>query len=189
MATNKNRRWVRNTLISTFFLSLFFSGISQVILGDNAGLAASLIVLMLIILTGVVFDIIGVAATSSKMAPLNAKAAKKVPGAKAAIHLARNSEKVASFCNDVVGDICGIISGSAAAAIVFNLAAKHSKQGYINIIFGAVVAALTVGGKALGKSTAINYSTEILILAGKVISFFQRLNPFHKAKDRGNNGK
>lgn len=189
MATKKNRRWVRNTLISTFFLSIFFSGASRVILGDNAGLIPSLIVLLLIILTGVVFDIIGVAATSSKMAPLNAKAAKKVPGAKAAINLARNSEKVSSFCNDVVGDICGIISGSAAAAIVFNLAANHSKQGYINIILGAVVAALTVGGKALGKSTAISYSTEILMLAGKVISFFAKLNPFHKAKDRGSNGK
>lgn len=189
MANKKNRRWVRNTLISTFFLSIFFSGISQLFLGDSACLTASLIVLMLIILTGVIFDIIGVAATSSKMAPLNARGAKKVPGARAAINLARNSEKVSSFCNDVVGDICGIISGSAAAAIVFNLAANNSKQGYINIIFGAIVAALTVGGKALSKSTAINYSTEILMLAGKVISFFQKLNPFHKAKDRGNNGK
>ena len=29
----------------------------------------------------------------------------------------RNAGRVSSFCNDVIGDICGVISGSAAAVI------------------------------------------------------------------------
>lgn len=153
---------------------------------QKLGLAGSLVILLLIIATGVVFDIVGVAATAAKMPPLNARGAKKVPGAKQAINLARNSEQVASFCNDVVGDICGIISGSAAAAIVFNLAVNKSWQWYINIVAMAVVATLTIGGKGFGKSLAINYSTDILLIAGKLINFAQKLMPFRKADGRSN---
>jgi len=189
LANNKNRlSWIRRILLWTFFLSLFFNGISQSLLLD-LGIAGSLLTLLLIIATGVVFDIIGVAATAAKMPPLNARAAKKVAGAKQAINLARNSEQVASFCNDVVGDICGIISGSAAAAIVFNLFVNNPNQRYINIITMAFVASLTVGGKGFGKSLAINYSTEILMIAGKIINFAQKLLPFRKAKEGRSNGK
>lgn len=189
MANNKNRlSWIRRILLWTFFLSLFFNGISQSLL-QNLGFAGSLVILLLIVATGVVFDILGVASTAAKMPPLNARAAKKVTGAKEAINLARNSEQVASFCNDVVGDICGIISGSAAAAIVFDLSVKNLSQRYINIITMAIVASLTVGGKGFGKSLAINYSTEILLLAGKIINFARKLLPFSKGKDGRSNGK
>ena len=189
MANNKNRlSWIRRILLWTFFLSLFFNGISQSLL-LKLGLAGSLVILLLIIATGVVFDIIGVAAMAAKMPPLNARGAKKLPGAKQAINLARNSEQVASFCNDVVGDICGIISGSAAAAIIFSLAVKNSFQRYINIVAMAVVATLTIGGKGFGKSLAINYSTEILMITGKIMYFAQKINPFRKAKDGRSNGK
>lgn len=29
------------------------------------------------------------------------------------LNLKKNADKVSSFCNDVIGDICGIISGAA----------------------------------------------------------------------------
>ena len=35
--------------------------------------------------------------------------------------LIRNAGKVSSFCNDVIGDISGVISGTASALIVFNI--------------------------------------------------------------------
>jgi len=149
------------------------------------GLVGSLFVLLVIITVGVIFDAVGVAATAAKLPPLNARAAKKVPGAKQALNLARNSDQVASFCNDVVGDISGIVSGSAAAAIIFSLSMEHSlNQNYLNIFIMAVVASLTVGGKAAGKSVAINYSTEILMATGKVILVLQSLVP-----GRSNNGR
>lgn len=188
-ANNKNRlKWIRKILIWTFFLSLLFNGLSQTLL-DDLGPIASLAILVLIIATGVVFDIVGVAATAAKMPPLNAQGARKVPGAKQALALARNSEKVASFCNDVIGDVCGIISGSAAAAIVFSLWAKNPNQRYIIIATMAIVASITVGGKGLGKKLAIDHSTEILMIAGKVIGFGQKLWPFPSSRDKAPEGK
>ncbi len=44
-------------------------------------------------------------------------AAKKVPGAAECIMLLRHADRVASICNDVIGDICGVVSGAAAATI------------------------------------------------------------------------
>ena len=168
--------WAWKILLWTFFLSLFFNGISQSLL-EHVGLLGSLIILLFIVATGVAFDIVGVAATAAKMPSLNARGAKKVAGAKQAINLARNSQQVASFCNDVVGDICGIISGAAATAIVFNLPGKYYDRRYVISVVTAVVAALTVGGKGFGKGLAIDYSTEILIFAGKIVSFAQKLWP------------
>ncbi|MGI6364837.1 MAG: hypothetical protein ACOX2G_03685 [Bacillota bacterium] len=183
MANNKNRRgWVRKIVLWTFFLSLFFNSISQTLIQGMA-LLGSLLVLLVIIAIGIIFDIIGVAATAAELAPLNAKAAKKVPGSKQALYLARHSDQVGNFCNDVVGDICGIVSGSAAAALVFSLASQ-AQQNYYNILIMAVVASLTVGGKGWGKSLAIHYSTEILIYVGKVLMFLQSLWPWREGKGR-----
>ena len=49
--------------------------------------------------------------------PFHSMASRKVPGALEAIRLLRNAERVSSICNDVVGDICGVVSGSASATI------------------------------------------------------------------------
>ncbi len=180
MANHKtNWGWVRRILLWTFFLSLFTNSVSQTLIQGMA-LAGSIAVLMVIIIVGVLFDIIGVAATAAQLPPLNARAAKKVPGARQALNLAMNSDQVASFCNDVVGDICGIVSGAAGAAIVFNLALNSHYNNYVNIITMALVASLTVGGKAAGKAFAIRYSTEILMAAGRFIYFFNALLPGHK---------
>ena len=43
----------------------------------------------------------------------HAMSSKKIKGAKKAVSFKKNADKVSSFCNDVIGDICGIISGSA----------------------------------------------------------------------------
>lgn len=182
---NKRSTWVRNTLLGTFFLSLFFNTVSQTLIQGMA-LLGSTMVLLVIIAIGVVFDVIGVASTAADLPPLNARAAKRVPGAKLALILASNSDRVSSFCSDVVGDICGIISGSAAAAILFSLALNSaSQQNVANIAIVSVVASLTVGGKAAAKSLAIKNSTDILLGAGRVIYFFQSLLPWRKGHKKG----
>jgi len=180
---NKKSGWLRNVLLWTFFLSLFFNSVSQTLL-QGLGVFGSLLLLLLIIAVGVVFDIIGVAATAAKLPPLNARNAKKIPGARQALDMAQNSDHVATFCSDVVGDISGIVSGSAAAGIVASIANNPTQQNYSNVLILAVVASLTVGGKGLGKTLAINYSTEILTGAGKVILFFQGLLPNKWGKGR-----
>jgi hypothetical protein len=78
--------------------------------------------LFFIILVGIVFDIVGIAATAAQEAPFHARASRRLLGAKKSIWIVRNADKVASFCNDVVGDICGTVSGAVGASIVFSLA-------------------------------------------------------------------
>ena len=72
---------------------------------------------------GILFDIIGVAVTAADPRPFHSMAAHKEPGAKEALMLLRNAGRVSSVCNDVVGDICGIVSGTTTAVIVVRLQA------------------------------------------------------------------
>ena len=50
-------------------------------------------------------------------------------------------------------------------------------QYIISVVFTSVIAALTVGGKALGKTFAISYSKDIIFQVGKVLQFVE--NKFH----------
>ena len=70
------------------------------------------LILLVIVMVGIIFDIIGVAVTSADEKPFHSMAARKVPGSQEAIKLLRNAERVSSICNDVVGDICGVVSGT-----------------------------------------------------------------------------
>ena len=83
-------------------------------------------VLFFFIALGIVFDMIGIAAASGTEREFHSMAAHKVRGAREAVWMLRNAEKVSSICNDVVGDICGIISGATGALIAANLAAGRS---------------------------------------------------------------
>ena len=101
-------------------------------------------------------------------------AARKVPGALEAIRLLRSAEKVSSICNDVIGDICGVVSGAASATIAAQILQnfEFSWPRMIQLAMSALVAGLTVGGKAIGKTFAINSCTQILSDVGRVVYFF-----------------
>ena len=133
----------------------------------------SFLLLLFIILVGIVFDIVGIAATAAQEAPFHARASRRLLGAKKSIWMVRNADKVASFCNDVVGDICGTVSGAVGASIVFSLA-KYFDQSYFWIVsttMTGLVAAITVGGKAAGKRTAINKADRIILWAGYLLEW------------------
>jgi len=100
-----------------------------------------------------------------------------VPGAKQAIKLLHNAERVSSICNDVVGDICGVVSGSASATIAAQVLQhfEYSWPRIVSLVMSALVAGLTVGGKAIGKTFAINSSTQIVHSVGRLIGFFQSI--------------
>lgn len=138
---------------------------------DHASLAVAFLVLLLIVGIGIVFDMIGVAITAADEVPFHAMASRRIPEAKDAIWLLRNAAKVGSFCNDVIGDICGVISGSAAAAISVSIiqATGFSEQALISVVLSALVAGATVGGKACGKSVAIRQSTNIVRMTARII--------------------
>ena len=99
----------------------------------------------------------------------------KTPGAREALNLIRKADKVSSFCNDVVGDICGIISGSTAAIIVVRLQEVLSfRSVVVSLAITALVSGLTIGGKAVGKTFAIDKSTAVLQLVGRILHLFSR---------------
>ena len=186
---NKNTKWV----VTIFLVTIFVSG--AISLASDALMAASnmvvaFLILLLIILVGIVFDIIGMAVASADEKPFHSMAARKVPGAKECIRLLRNAERVSSICNDVVGDICGVVSGSASATIAAQVLAdfQFAWPDVVSLLMSSLVAALTVGGKALGKGFAVRSCTEIVYHAGQFIYFFRNLGSVfrgdHKKKKR-----
>lgn len=134
-----------------------------------------IIILITFILIGIIFDMIGVAVTSSNEEPLHAMSSKKIKGAKKAVSFKKNADKVSSFCNDVIGDICGIISGSAGVAVATSLANTYNLNiFYTTLIVTAIIAALTIGGKAFCKKIAINNNHKIVYLTAKILSKFEK---------------
>ena len=146
--------------IRVFFISICLSAALSVISSELLGaasLAASFAILAGFIGLGILFDIIGVAVTAADEKPFHSMASHREPGAKEALRLIRGADKVSSFCNDVVGDICGIVSGTTAAVIVVELQRHLSVQGVLlSLAVTALVSGLTIGGKALGKTFAMS---------------------------------
>ena len=163
-----------------FFVTILVSGVISLIseeIMDGSSVATAFIILLSIVFIGIIFDVIGVAVTSADEAPFHAMAARKVHGAREAIRLLRQAEKVSSICNDVVGDICGVVSGSASATIAVQLL-QHFEVSWPKIVglaMSALVAGLTVGGKAIGKTFAVNSSTTIVHLVGKIIWWLRNI--------------
>ena len=173
---NKTIRWVITIFLVTILVSGLISLISDEIMGSS-GIATAFVILLVIVLLGIVFDVIGVAVTSADESPFHAMAARKVPGARESIRLLRQAERVSSICNDVVGDICGVVSGSASATIAVQLLNhfEFSWPRLASLMMSALVAGLTVGGKAIGKTFAVNSSTAIVHLVGKTLYALQNL--------------
>lgn len=183
---NKTIRWVVTIFFVTIAVSGTISFLSDEIMSVS-GIAVAFVILMLIILVGILFDIVGVAVTSADEAPFHSMAARKVPGAQESIRLLRNAERVSSICNDVIGDICGVVSGSASATIASQVLAKGNfgAPQLISLLMSALVAGLTVGGKAVGKTFAIGSCTRIVHLAGRIIHFLRHLSkPAAKKKTK-----
>lgn len=165
-------RWVATIFLVTLVVSACISFVSKEIM-STSGIAVAFVILLAIVLIGIVFDIIGVAVTSADEKPFHSMAARKVPGAAQSIRLLRKAEKVSSICNDVIGDICGVVSGSASATIAAQMLVsfEFSWPDLLTLVMSAVVSGLTVGGKAIGKTFAINSSTQIVHTVGKVIYY------------------
>lgn len=164
-------RWFITIFITTFILSVTFSYISTNALNDLDILPA-IIILVAVIFVGIIFDIIGVAITVADEHEFHAKATKKAHGSKASIFLIRNSAKVANICADVIGDICGVLSGAISAIIAAKIGEQTGLGSNVQFIMSAIVASLTVGGKALGKNFAQEKSTKIVYNVGKIMSVF-----------------
>ena len=172
-----NIAFKRGLIVGTgaFFLAIVATLAAMVLLDYIASIIVSLILLMVIVFIGIVFDTIGVAAAAAIESPLHAKRAKKLYGAAHAINIVRNADKAASFCSDVIGDVCGILSGAVGAIIVMRmlLQAPTFNEAMLSILMASIIAAITVGGKAFGKYFAIRKATEIIFYTGKILKWVE----------------
>lgn len=173
-----------NILIPAFWVAFFtfLSGLIislglESIIDAVQDLVISFVLLALVILSGIVSDAIGTAAAAADIVPFNAMAAKKIPGATQAVKLVKNADLVANLTADVIGDIAGTLSGAIGASIVYTFNARFNMYSIVDTVFlGAamtsLIAALTVGGKTVGKSIAINNANKIIF---KVAGLMMRL--------------
>jgi len=174
MKNKTDFKWVFIVTILAFIISIVMTLFSTVTL-ENVSLLIAILITFLFILLGIVFDIIGVAVTSGDEVAFHSMSSRKVKGGKIGVKLLKNTDKVSSICCDVVGDVCGIVSGTSGVVIV-SLIIKLTdiNELVVSLLVTGLISALTIGGKALGKGLAINKSKEIVTVVSKVLSVFQK---------------
>ena len=160
-----NLKWIMTIFIFAFTLSFGLSFISETTI-KKATLPMSILITLIFIFLGILFDIVGVSVTASDEKIFHSMSARKVKGAKVAVLFKKN----------VIGDVCGIVSGASGVTITALLVAKFQfSLLFTTLVVTGMISALTIGGKAFGKSFAINKSNIILYQFAKVVSFFYRI--------------
>lgn len=165
-------RWI----VTAFLLSFFITAIISVAAGEvaeNASILTSIPLLLLFIFAGILFDIIGLAVATADPSPFNSMAARRLRAGKKGVWLISNSAKVSSFCNDIVGDICGVVSGATGTAIAAKLFVGNGAF-WLTLCLTSLIAALTVGFKAIGKEIALNHGDSIVLFVARLLCFFRK---------------
>lgn len=165
--------WIVKVFVLAVALSLSFSILSEMAL-SHANIALSVVVILVFIAVSIVFDMLGLAVASCPIEPFTAMAARKVAGSKLAISLIKNADKVSAICCDVIGDVCGILAGAGGASILTKIALTSS--GFMPIfvasLISAIIAGLTIGGKASFKRLARAKSSPITLKFAQVLNLF-----------------
>ena len=162
---NIDKKWIATVVIVAFLTSFTLSFISEMTI-PNLSLWLGILVTLFFIFLGIFFDIIGVSVTTADEAVFHSMSSRKVKGANIAVKFKKN---------DVIGDVCGIISGAAGTTIAAILVTQFKFNTlFTSITVAAIIAAITIGGKAIGKSFAINKSNIVLYEFAKFISNFYK---------------
>ncbi|NDL66260.1 hypothetical protein [Anaerotalea alkaliphila] len=170
-----NQKWIRTITLVSFTISAIL-GYFSIVFMEIVSLAGAVAILLAIIGAGVFFDLLGISVTAADETPFHSMAASRIPGARESILLIRNAGVVANFFNDVIGDIAGIISGSASAAIVLKLHLEGNRNSIVpGILLTSLIAAMTVGGKGLGKEIAMRNSNSLVYKMGQVMHYGKKL--------------
>lgn len=161
-----NVKWIVSIFIWTFVLSMTMS-VGSSAATEKLSLGFAFLFLLLVVLIGIIFDMIGMAVTTADETPFHALSAKRYKSASFSIMLIRNAEKVSSFCNDVIGDIAGIVSGSTMAVIVAHIFSEGNV--IMSVVMTGLLSAVTVGGKAIGKTIAMKNANRIVHIASVLL--------------------
>ena len=183
-ARQSKQKWILTVVCLSFGLSVVMSFVTSLFV-ESAGLLVALLSLIALVMIGIITDVIGTAVTSADEQPFIAMASKRILGAKQALQLIRKAERVSSILNDVVGDIVGIISGSAGSVIAVYLVSLGLKSAIASMLITAFTSAFMIGGKAYGKGLAIANSDRIVLAVGRVLAVFEKKGkPKQKKKIR-----
>ncbi|MDE6441264.1 MAG: hypothetical protein K2L12_00745 [Clostridia bacterium] len=167
--------WGLGVLLLSFTLTVIFSFITEVSI-KGSPLYICIIVLIVLLILNLGCDMLANAIITCQTEVFHAMASNKIKGAKRAVTLCRNATKLGSIFADVIGDICGIISGAAGATLVVYIAAEGGTtiELIASIGVSAVIGAMTVGGKALLKHFAIKYNKQIVFGFAKFTTLFKK---------------
>ncbi|MBP5231716.1 MAG: Mg2+ and Co2+ transporter CorB [Clostridia bacterium] len=168
----ERRRWI----LTAFLLSFFITAAISVVTGEIAeakNVALSLPLLVLFILIGVLFDVIGLAVATAEASPFHSMASRRLKTGKKAVWLIQNSPRVTSFCNDIIGDICGVVSGAMGSVIAAQLFIGAGAF-WLTLSLTSLIAAMTIGLKAVGKHIAMENSEKIVLAVAKVLCGFRK---------------
>ena len=166
-------KWILIVTILAFIISILMTLCATIALNGVILLVAIIITLLFIIL-GIIFDIVGVAVTSGDEVSFHSMSSRKVKGGKIGVKLIKNTEKVSSICCDVIGDVCGIISGTSGVVIVAKIIElTNLNELFVSLMVTGIISSLTIGGKAIGKGIAIKKSKEIVVIVSRILLLFK----------------
>ena len=164
--------WGISVFFLSFALTVVFSFLTEVAVKDSEAFVCVLVLFILLILN-ITCDVLANAIMSCSPEAYHAMASKKIKGAKRAVTFCRNASKLSSIFADVIGDICGIVSGAAGAALVVHMASAGITGTRIaSILISAVIGAVTLGGKALFKHFAVTFNRQIVFGFARFTTFF-----------------
>ena len=167
-------KWTVIVTILSFVLSLGFSIVTSVML-EKTHISLTFVILFSIIAINILFDLIGTAVMNAEEPPFHSLSSRKVKGAAESISIIRHAPQIASMCCDVIGDIAGIISGSATAVIAAELIRIMHWSGMLpSFLLTGIVGSLTIGGKAVFKGIAMQNANSIVFIIGKAAGFFKK---------------
>jgi len=166
--------WGISVFFLSFALTVLFSFLTEVSVKDSPSYVCVIVLLVLLVLN-IGCDVLANAIMSISPEAFHAMASNKIKGAKRAVSFCRNATKLSSIFADVIGDICGIVSGAAGAALVVHVAVAGTTGELIaSIGISAAIGALTVGGKAIFKHFAVKFNKQIVFGFAKFTTFFKK---------------
>ncbi|HOJ47302.1 MAG TPA: hypothetical protein PLD48_00335 [Bacillota bacterium] len=167
------KRWIITAFALSFCITAVLSLGSDVVV-STLDMAIAIPVLLFFIFTGIIFDAVGLAVAVADIKPFNSMAARRMVTGKKAVWLISNAEKVGSFCNDLVGDICGVMSGATGTAIAARLFDGMASEVWLTLMMTSLISAMMVGFKAIGKLIAVKHSEKIVLYTAKVMCGFKK---------------
>lgn len=170
----KSVNWIIKITLLALVLSSVFNLLTQISI-DKASIFVAFVFLLFLVIINILGDGIAVSSTACELSPLLSMASRKEKGAKTAIWLVKNAEKVSSILADVVGDIAGILSGGFAVIIIIKMFEEGSRENFVaNIIISAVIGATIISGKAVLKQYALKNPLRIVLQFSKLIEIFYK---------------